>query len=599
MMPNMQNQNNFSGQSISPNVQQQRSPSANQASMPPPGMNGNNMQFNQMSSSSQQPNQFQSGSAPSGSNMYGPAGQPNPMSSSVSNYASNQRSGSSSGGNNGGRSDSEWTKIRHKQQRLLLLRHASRCQHEPSKCPVTPHCAAMKKLWEHIAHCKNQNCEVAHCMSSRYVLSHYRRCKDNKCPACGPVRETIRKSHEREKHRNNDPLSSGFGDQGSSNYQQQNKRMKLEQAAPDQMIPGQRRGSVAPGPAEVSSATADKKEGKPLAKVTEDRSLLNSFTVEQLTTHLASLNRASQLPPAKLKSECSAVLKGLQTHQHGWVFNAPVDPVELGLPDYFDVIKKPMDLGTVHKRLDAGQYHSIEDFKRDVNLTFDNAMTYNESGTVVYDMAKELKEKFEMDYEAMMIQLDEEDRERRQNDRACVLCGCEKLLFEPPVFFCNGMNCQSKRIRRNSHFYIGGNNQYFWCNQCYNELDDKIPIELIDMTIKKGDLTKKKNDETHEESWVQCDVCERWIHQICGLFNTRQNKEHHSEYSCPMCLLEKRKKEGNPPPKKPPGAEDLPRTKLSECLEKHVSKMIDQKVKQLAAEKSTTEVRYVSDFMKS
>jgi hypothetical protein len=103
------------------------------------------------------------------------------------------------------------------------------------------------------------------------------------------------------------------------------------------------------------------------------------------------------------------------------------------------------------------------------------------------------------------------------------------------------MSCASKRIRRSSHFYIGGNNQYFWCNQCNNELDNKTPIELIDLTVAKADLKKKKNDEVHEESWVQCDVCEKWIHQICGLFNTRQNKEHHSEYCCPLCLLDKRK----------------------------------------------------------
>merc|ERR1711966_614251 len=125
-------------------------------------------------------------------------------------------------------------------------------------------------------------------------------------------------------------------------------------------------------------------------------------------------------------------------------------------------------------------------------------MAYNEEGSVVYDMAKELKAKFETDYKKLLGQLEAEDKERRQNERACTLCGCEKLLFEPPVFFCNGMNCQSTRIRRNSHFYVGGSNQYFWCNQCFNELDDKSPIQLIDLTVKKSDLKKKKNDEIVE-----------------------------------------------------------------------------------------------------
>lgn len=132
-------------------------------------------------------------------------------------------------------------------------------------------------------------------------------------------------------------------------------------------------------------------------KGNDDCSLHNGFTVEQLSTHLESLNRSAELSPAKLKQKCSEVLKGLQTHQHGWVFNFPVDPVELGLPDYFEIIKKPIDLGTVHKKLDSGAYHAIKDFNSDVNLTFDNAMTYNEKFSVVYDMAKELKTKFEVD----------------------------------------------------------------------------------------------------------------------------------------------------------------------------------------------------------
>merc|ERR1712238_45367 len=89
--------------------------------------------------------------------------------------------------------------LRHQQQRLLLLRHAAKCQHDDGRCPVTPHCAGMKRLWKHIAECKDQKCLVPHCVSSRYVLSHYHRCKDTRCPVCGPVREAIHRSHEKQK----------------------------------------------------------------------------------------------------------------------------------------------------------------------------------------------------------------------------------------------------------------------------------------------------------------------------------------------------------------------------------------------------------------
>eukprot|EP01036_Dinobryon_divergens_P035370 gene35370-45813_t len=84
--------------------------------------------------------------------------------------------------------------LKQQQQRLLLLRHASRCPHEneESNCPATPHCRSMKTLWKHVLVCKDQVCSTAHCVSSRYVLSHYSKCREPECPLCKPVRDSIR-----------------------------------------------------------------------------------------------------------------------------------------------------------------------------------------------------------------------------------------------------------------------------------------------------------------------------------------------------------------------------------------------------------------------
>ncbi|EKX49800.1 hypothetical protein GUITHDRAFT_67457 [Guillardia theta CCMP2712] len=90
--------------------------------------------------------------------------------------------------------------------------------------------------------------------------------------------------------------------------------------------------------------------------------------------------------------KCIGILKVLKNHKHGWVFSEPVDPVKLNIPDYLEIIKKPMDLGTVRTHLDNGTITNPEEFKTNVVLTFDNAMRYNPSNHDVHIMAKTLKE---------------------------------------------------------------------------------------------------------------------------------------------------------------------------------------------------------------
>ena len=213
---------------------------------------------------------------------------------------------------------------------------------------------------------------------------------------------------------------------------------------------------------------------------------------------------------------------------------------------------------------------------------------------MVWNMAKEMKDKFAKDYQVLLKQLRAEEEEKRKIGDACSLCGCEKLLFEPPVFYCNGVNCRSKRIRRNSYFFVGGNNQYHWCQPCYDDLKEAKPIQLADITLRKSQLDKKKNNEVPEESWVQCDRCERWVHQICALFNTRQNTDQRSEFVCPSCtILDRKKKNSLGPTSSTPMAEDLPRTRLSEQLEKHVNEKLKHKMAEMSKEKAEAEVSVV------
>lgn len=76
-------------------------------------------------------------------------------------------------------------------------------------------------------------------------------------------------------------------------------------------------------------------------------------------------------------------------------FNVPVDPVALGIPDYFDVIDTPMDFGTVCGNLENGvKYMNSEDVYKDVHYIWDNCNKYNNKGDYILDLMRRVKKNF-------------------------------------------------------------------------------------------------------------------------------------------------------------------------------------------------------------
>ena len=58
-------------------------------------------------------------------------------------------------------------------------------------------------------------------------------------------------------------------------------------------------------------------------------------------------------------------------------FYEPVDPIKFGISNYFDIISKPMDLGTVKKKLNYNAYVKPEEYVEDVRQVFRNCYAYN------------------------------------------------------------------------------------------------------------------------------------------------------------------------------------------------------------------------------
>jgi len=115
----------------------------------------------------------------------------------------------------------------------------------------------------------------------------------------------------------------------------------------------------------------------------------------------------------KWSVQCATILKSLMAHPYGWVFNNPVDPVALNIPDYFNIIKSPMDFGTIKAKLEKNDYSGTEDFADDVRLTFSNATTYNPPGNDVHMMAQALRKIFDRKWKDLVRKLKCEDERSR------------------------------------------------------------------------------------------------------------------------------------------------------------------------------------------
>ncbi|CBK21704.2 uncharacterized protein [Blastocystis hominis] len=102
---------------------------------------------------------------------------------------------------------------------------------------------------------------------------------------------------------------------------------------------------------------------------------------------------------------CAKSLKKLMMHKWAGPFLHPVDPVALGLSDYFDVVKHPMDFSTILSQIENHELRSKDEFASKVNLVFDNALLYNSKGSDVHIMASELQSLFAKEMETITGQI--------------------------------------------------------------------------------------------------------------------------------------------------------------------------------------------------
>jgi Bromodomain len=146
-----------------------------------------------------------------------------------------------------------------------------------------------------------------------------------------------------------------------------------------------------------------------------------TYTVQQFDFHASS----------KAYQECMSIVRFLQRHPKAGVFQEPVDPIALGIPDYPKIIQHPMDVSTVLKKLERGDYSHIPPtfmktassvtrmlngpFRNDVERIFDNAMLFNPPQDWIHLAASVVKKAVIKKIEQASSAFVNESRSRKQS----------------------------------------------------------------------------------------------------------------------------------------------------------------------------------------
>ena len=319
---------------------------------------------------------------------------------------------------------------------------------------------------------------------------------------------------------------------------------------------------------------------------------VTSHLPQDLQIHIRGLKIESNLSSIKLLLNRLIIHP---TYNRRGTFNKPVDPVAFGLKDYFTIIKKPMDLGTIKAKLLSNIYTHHTHVARDIRLVFNNACKFNPPKHPVHEAAKGLLEYFEDGYAKILIQsspmsvnhtqkevssfvsesLDDRcglDASMEKNSitvshgtgssdtvlqqhhfasgpnlppikhtctacegNICPICeeGCQSL--EHSLLICAGHQCLGTKIRRGINYFCSKDGTKTWCHKCYSNLPPVLSHEdeFDGSVIHKRDLLKRKNDEDVAEKWIKCGECNRSVHRVCAFANEFFTNE--STFVCPLC----------------------------------------------------------------
>lgn len=109
---------------------------------------------------------------------------------------------------------------------------------------------------------------------------------------------------------------------------------------------------------------------------------------------------------------CNNLLAELMKWNLTQPFRIPVNPERDGAPHYLEIIKQPMDLGTVKKKLNDGIYKSVQAFIDDLHLITSNAILFNGETSMYAYIALDIKKWIDEQYDEKPTSQEDEWQKR-------------------------------------------------------------------------------------------------------------------------------------------------------------------------------------------
>ncbi|KAJ1951965.1 hypothetical protein EC988_003813, partial [Linderina pennispora] len=187
-----------------------------------------------------------------------------------------------------------------------------------------------------------------------------------------------------------------------------------------------------------------------------------------------SSGRKKSMPSDPQLRFCLNVVKDFMKKSNfniAYPFLEPVDPVAMNCPDYFDIIKQPMDLTTMKKKLERGAYQNALDFDSDMRLMFRNCYTYNPPGHPVHEAGRALEARFDQKWTELPVA---SSARASQSPAPHSSAGAPPPL--PPSFSVSGGTAiaHSQSFSRSHSPPVGGEDEF---DKHVYTLDDEIDID--------------------------------------------------------------------------------------------------------------------------